>query len=551
MFITQHAGKKGLSGKDGDNGLGVESQSFSQINSPYFSAFRKNKLDKSIQWLRSSDAAYQDRYNKQTIVEPKQSKQVINYTTVDEVNWLDPFGYDVWEVTATGVNDPFSENNAVEITIGDTTAEGRDYTLVSIPAGVTIGSTYRISAYIQLVSGTISSAKAGLTSPILIPDGNLDISDLDATWRRLDVIVAAPRDNEFNLYFETTGAVINIYQINVTLGTALYDPINSTGTAPITFNTNSIVYRENDKGFLIEPSATNLCLHSENLDQWSVSGGATVSLNDNFDSFGSSGSNTVLTFSALETVTLTLDSLSLTSGNEYSVSFIANVQSGDVASIGVSLGGGEVEGLQATKNDTRQRVKVVAGESDSIVITVTPSQANTVLSLIGVQIEENEATGYIPTQFAAATRSPDIVLGDVASLPSLAQPFSIHCKYIDVFKNEDKKYFFNVSNRFFAYLENENLVIYANATKKIDVTLDNIESGEFFIVFDNSSLSVYTTTKIVATISYTGETIAPESFYIGASDNAGTNSLNGVFSDLTFWNFALTQNEIKFINGDL
>ena len=424
MFITQYAGKKGLSGKDGDNGIGVESQSFSQINSPYFSAFRKNKLDKSIQWLRSSDAAYQDRYNKQTIVEPKQSKQVINYTTVDEVNWLDPFGYDVWEVTATGVNDPFSENNAVEITIGDTTAEGRDYTLVSIPAGVTIGSTYRISAYIQLVSGTISSAKAGLTSPILIPDGNLDISDLDATWRRLDVIVAAPRDNEFNLYFETTGAVINIYQINVTLGTALYDPINSTGTAPITFNTNSIVYRENDKGFLIEPSATNLCLHSENLDQWSVSGGATVSLNDNFDSFGSSGSNTVLTFSALETVTLTLDSLSLTSGNEYSVSFIANVQSGDVASIGVSLGGGEVEGLQATKNDTRQRVKVVAGESDSIVITVTPSQANTVLSLIGVQIEENEATGYIPTQFAAATRSPDIVLGDVASLPSLAQPIA-------------------------------------------------------------------------------------------------------------------------------
>ena len=95
------------------------------------------------------------------------------------------------------------------------------------------------------------------------------------------------------------------------------------------------------------------------------------------------------------------------------------------------------------------------------------------------------------------------------------------------------------------------MVIYANATKKIDVTLDNIESGEFFIVFDNSSLSVYTTTKIVATISYTGETIAPESFYIGASDNAGTNSLNGVFSDLTFWNFALTQNEIKFINGDL
>jgi hypothetical protein len=544
MIIVKHEGRKGNKGQDGSDGLGVDTQSGARISSPYFQPFRKNAIDKAVVWDRSTEAAFQNRYDLQEVIQSKESKQVINYTTVDEVNWLDPFGYDVWSVTATGVTDPFSGTGAVELTITDTTLPGRDFTLLSVPVGAEVGRIYRVSFYARITSGSITSCKGGVGNISSIPDGNIDISTLDTTWRRFTTIASAANVSEFNLYFETTGAVIEIYLINATSGTGIYQALPAVGNAPVTIETGSKVYRQSDQGFIIEPESTNLCLHSEDLRQWSVTG-ANVAINNNFDSFNIGGSYTRVNFTSAGTAVFIVDGLSLTSGVEYSVSFLFQLIDGSIASLGVSLGSGASVGADVSSTG-RTAVKCTSGASNQITITATTSDSSTSFVLAGIQVEQREPTGYVPTIGTSRSRSYDAVSFDSGNLPSLSNPFSAHIAWSNVITDNTIKYIFNAGDSFYAYLVGNRVVIYGLGVELIDLS---ISVSEIFITFNGASIYLHSDSELLAESLYNGENEKPSFFYVGSSDNAGSDVLNGAIESLTFYDFQLTQDEMKYLGG--
>lgn len=539
--VVHNIGEKGTSGSDGTNGIGTADINGYKTDRVYTSMFANNAISEAITWDRGSDGVFQNRYDQQQIVSPATAQQHLNWSNdIVTPNWAD---LDTnWSRTATGVLDPFGNNEAQEITFTDTTSDNE--VLTGFTSGVVIGDAYRVSLYIQLVSGTIDefTIKLGGASSTGV---SINTSLITNDWNRIDVIARGESAGFFNIYVGTTGAVVNIYEVNVTTGVNLYDPVNTNGSGPTTFNTGSTIYRANDSGFLIQPEAENLLQYSEDLRQWQVTG-ATLSQNPAFDSFGSDGSYTRLSITN-NSLTVAKSAIGLTSGDSYFVSFFAVVESGSLSSFAVSLGGDPVT-VTAGTTYARQIVELTATTSDSITFTATSSESNTVIILGGIQIETSRATGYIPTGEGSNTRLSDNVTSQTYALPSLARPFTVVCSWVSVAQDDSDKFLFNVSDSFTARLNGSNAIIRAGGSDLITASIGDIQSGEVIIVFDGMNLIAYIDKIQQGSALFSGETAAPTSFNIGSSDGLGSDSLNGYIRALTFYDYAASSDDVNYIS---
>ena len=545
MIIVNHTGKKGSRGADADNALGVSDVSGYKVLNPYLELLKPNKLSEFITWSRQTEGAFNNRYGEQDVIPPALGRQVLSHTnSFSSPNWFTN-NDEHWSVTATGVSDPDGGNNASEITLTDPT--GSDDTVFGFTYDAVLGSPYRVSMYIKIVSGAIDDIECAMAGADYSGGSFFDLSEIGSSWIRLSAVITANVAGIFRLKISTSGAVINLYQINVTEGIGLYPAINNNVADSVSFNTGSPIYRANQLGYLIEPTSTNICKYSEDLSQWSISG-ATVSPNVNFDTFDQGASNTLITINALS-ASAVLSGLDITSGVEYTVSFFAVVESGSVASMGVSLGGGEVVSIAPTSSYERIIAKCRVGTGDNISFTFTSSTSGSQLVIAGVQIEASEATGYIPTAPDTSTRLLDSVVCDTDKLPSLAQPFTVHLKWNEVLINDNDKYIFNVDDSLTARVNGNEFILAGNGSDLLSITLDNPESMDLFVVFNGSSVKLYIDSVLAGETSYSGEALQPSTMFIGAYDSLGAGTLNGYIETLTFWDYATTQNDLKYIGG--
>lgn len=543
--IVEHVGRPGNRGLDGSDGLGVATANYGKLSSPYVEIFKVNKVADGLVWARDSEAAFQDRYNEQEIISTAESAQVLKYTNdFNQLEWNDPSSK--FTVDTTNEISPTGSANASQLTIGDMT--GVNDTILGLDASVSAGQIYRVSLYIQVISGTINSIKTALSGTNYAGGGDFDISNIGASWVRISTSVLATAST-FRLRFDTTGCVINLYQINATKGAKLYDDIFTGAVVPDTFATGSLIYRQNELGYLSEQASENLALYSEDLSEWEVSG-ATVSDNVNFDTFDRGSSKTLLTINETS-ASLLISGLSLTEGAEYSVSLFPVLVFGSVASIGLSLGGGNAETISAVSIYDRVSVSCVAGSGDSISITLTTEQAGSQIAIAGVQVEQGVSTTYIPTASAPTSRAADKVTYDEYGLPSLIQPYTMQVGWNGVPINSLDKYLFNSDNLFSVRIVDSNIILQSQGADVLTYELENPESSEVFFVTDGITMFLYVDKLLKTTALYSGELGQPLTFNVGSGDGIGGSALNGYIERLTFWDFALTGDDIKYISEDI
>ena len=311
--IVKHKGIRGDRGLDAQDGAGVDDIRGSLIASPTTKALRPNKILNAINWTRDDEGAFTDRYGGQVFVPGNEIRHRLAYSndyTQSEWGDLD----NVWSVGSTSESDPFGGTSASEITLGNTT--NTNAVMLGFCSGFG-GGVYRVSCYLKVISGTVTGIDASIGGLTAVQFQLTDSADNQ--WQRYDVIatpVGATTQLRFNI--RTTGAVVHLYQVNMTEGHILYDPY-TTGSANVENITNpDPVYRENNLGYCIEGLKTNLCKFSQNLANWSVIGGGTISANPNPDAYNDPNTPTLVTFTAGQAVSLS-QTLTVTEGETNNV----------------------------------------------------------------------------------------------------------------------------------------------------------------------------------------------------------------------------------------
>lgn len=538
--IVKHTGKKGDAGRDGWQGVGVSDVRASLIESPILNLFRANALSDAITWTRNDEGSYTDRYGINRFVAGDSITYVVRSSNdfTDAVEWEDLDNN--WSVTQDrNQTDPFGTTLASEITLTNTTSS--TWGMLGKMSGVATGNLYRLSFYLKVISGTITSMS--------VQFGNLGADTYtingtpDNTWQRFSVVVAtAATGSSFRLFLRTTGAVINLTQVNVTEGFMLHAPVTTTpaDTFPVVVPTVEPVDRQNQNGYLIEGQKTNLCKYSQNMNQWNTTGVPTISEYSEADPYGELNTPTLVSFAGSQTITLSQD-VALTQGQSYSVSFFARAVSGEVESLTISLGGGVTTTVDVTTDWTRQVYEVVAGAQDFITFTATAGGSGVSFVLTGVQVETGQASSYIPTGEAAQTRNADLVSFAGANLPALNSDWTLQVAWRDVVRVGDAQ-LINCTGL--------DVELNASGLTVNGVTLPSaIEaSGEAILVYASGTLTAYYNATQDATGAIATASSAPATVYVGATDATGSVPLNGFVKCLRMWPFAMTESEVKYIS---
>jgi len=535
--IVKHLGIRGDRGEDAQDGAGVDDVRGSLIASPTTKTLRPNKLLSAVNWTRDDEGAFTDRYGGQIFVPGDEIRHRLAYSNdFTQSEWGDIDG--VWSVGSTTESDPFGGTDASEITLGNTTSTA--VVMLGTCSGFG-GAVYRVSCYLKVISGTVTSIDASIGGLFAV---QFELTNTtDNQWKRYDVI-ATPEGASSQLRFNirTTGAVVHLYQVNMTEGHILYDPY-TTGSANVENIANTDpVYRANDLGYCIEGLKTNLCKFSQNLANWSVIGGATISANPNPDAYNDPNTPTLVTFTAGQSVSLS-QTLTVTEGETYNVSFYAVANSGGVESLSVQLGGGTVVTAEITTGYTRQSLLVVAGGTGLITFNSSASGSNSSFILTGVQVESGQLSTYIPTGSTAQTREADLVSFAGENLPAYNAPFTARFAYSEVSAQGNNK----------TLLADDAgaLLVEFNGS---DLSFDGViitgaaANSEAIFVYDGTTLTVYVDAVEVYAAAYTPSSAEVTTAYLGATDSAGSNALNAYLKACDFWAFAMTQAEVEFVS---
>ena len=536
--IVKHLGIRGDRGEDAQDGAGVDDVRGSLIASPTTKTLRPNKLLSAVNWTRDDEGAFTDRYGGQIFVPGDEIRHRLAYSNdFDEtLGWADING--IWTRNTTNEPDPLGGNSASKITFDNTLSSD---SVMLANCNALGGEVYRVSLYAKIISGTVTGIECRLGS---LSDNNFILSPSTTNqWQRFDVL-ATPSSGttQFNLNIRTTGAVVHLYQVNMTAGHLLYDPY-TTGSANVENIANTVpVYRANDLGYCIEGLKTNLCKFSQNLANWSVIGGATISANPNPDAYNDPNTPTLVTFTAGQSVSLS-QTLTVTEGETYNVSFYAVANSGGVESLSVQLGGGTVVTAEITTGYTRQSLLVVAGGTGLITFNSSASGSNSSFILTGVQVESGQLSTYIPTGSAAQTREADLVSFAGDNLPAYNAPFTARFAYSEVSAQGNNK----------TLLADDAgaLLVEFNGS---DLSFDGViitgaaANSEAIFVYDGTTLTVYVDAVEVYAAAYTPSSAEVTTAYLGATDSAGSNALNAYLKSCDFWAFAMTQAEVEFIS---
>lgn len=530
-----HQGARGPQPSPAKDGAGVSDVRASLIESPVVSLFRPNKLAQDVSWSRNDEAAITDRYGNQIFVAGDEIRHRLSYSNDfdDTVGWADASG--VWVRDSTNESDPLGGTSASQITLSNTTG------ITSVMLGNCSafgGQVYRISLYAKVISGTVTSVEARLGG---LADNNFILaSGLTSSWQRIDVLATPSQiTSSISLNFVTTGAVIHLYQVNMTAGHLLYAPYTTGASATEDLVNPDPVQRSNDLGYCIEGEKENLCPFSQNLTSWQTTGNPTIENNINPDAYGDANTPTRIVFVASQSITLE-QTVALTVGQSYSVSFYAVADQGSVESLSVQLGGGVSTSVAVTNSYVRQSVQVVAGSSGTISFSATSGASGSAFFLTGVQVELGELSSYIPTGTAAQVREADLVAYPGNKMPSFMSPFTARIAWNEISSVGSNK----------TLLETGITLEFNDTVLSFDgvAVADAVEAQEAIIVFDGAALTIYLDAIEIYSAAYTASSSGAVTAYIGSSNSSGDNALNGYIRACDWWDFAMTQNEIEFIS---
>lgn len=562
--IVRHVGKKGDTGTTGENGSGVQDIRYSLVDSPAIDIFKSNKVSDAVTWTRQDEAAFTDRYGNEKFIAGDSFKQFVKDSIdfANVTNWEDPDSN--WSVTQDqNQTDPLGGSLASEITFTNTTSSVWGM-LGSMTSGASGGDIFRFSFYAKLISGSISSVEVqfgGASAEILeFPQ------TISGTWQRFSILVQpASAGTTFRLFFRTTGAVINLFGVNVTTGTILHDYVEALNISSTqTINNTEPVWRESEKGYLIEGEATNICPQSQDLTTWNTTGSPVIDQYTSAEAHGFLNLPILVAFSSNQSITIFRNDLTLTSGQVYSISLFAKRESGNIESLSVSLGGGAPQALEITEDFTRQSIEVTAGSQSTITFTATSTTSGSSFVLTSIQVEDDKTSSYIPTGPLAVVREAELVSIDGAILPSFNQPYTIQFAWREMsfYDGMPLSFAFNTNSGFgvvFSFANGDNRVhIRTSSLPNSAVSLYSPgqsfnSGGEVTIVFDGLVWDFYDKAEFIKSESSVGLTLPSEQqtiAYIGSVNAAGAQSMNAYIKDLKIWDFAMTEAEVKYASGE-
>ena len=542
--LALYKGRKGINGTNGINGLGSANTDDFTVDSPIMDVLQPNKLSKNsfLQIERNGFGTLINRYGEDVFAGIPSTTNYVAYSE-DFTQWDDLFA--TWSISGAAT-DPFGGNAATEITLSQDTDSltGLGYVVSDGVLGWSSGSYMVVSFYIKKISGEISSLDIGFSSTIYYLNG---ISD---EWERKVIKIAAtstgttfainPRGK--------SGAKFAIYGAQVQ-DSATTDYIKTTGAIKTVQLDNSII-RQNNDGYLIEESKTNLIHFSNDFKKWTVTDGTIID-SDIPDPFGFKNQANRVSFSSLPDVMIETTTDPLIEDDVYTVSFFAFVAGGSLTSLAVSLGDGlpVLSPQPSVVKYQRIELQCEAGQLNNIKIIATSTALTAQLHIACLQIEEGFLSSYFEASDAGQTRVAETAFMEYEyNYPAPSLPWSF------IFKNGDIKNDSRIKTIFSNGLTGSDEFSLTYTNKLLTLTsglntssFDTFDFDKVALTYDGTDLKTYNEQTLVNTDTVGSTTTIGTNAYLGY--NGTDEYINGYLGKCMFYNVALTDNDIIYLMG--
>jgi len=542
--LALYKGRKGVDGTNGIDGLGSANTDDFTVDNPILDSLQSNSLAKNafITLDRLSEGSYVDRYGNNRWADVATSANFVDYSE-DFTQWTDTAGR--WSIIGSTA-DPFGGSDATEINLDLDTDNPTflDPVLESNENGWIAGGYVTISFWIKLISGTINSVDFGAGTT------KYQVGELTGNWTR-KVTKIAVGGTGFLASINPrglTGARFGLYGVQIQ-STNLTDYIKTTGS-PNNANYETLISRQNNNGYLIEESKTNLIHHSNDFKNWTVTDG-TIGVYSGKNPFGLLNQEVQVLFASLPTVTIETSTGTLTQGVEYNVSFYAFVGGGSLTSLSLTLGGGNlvVSTTPSVLGFERISLKATAGANSNIIISATSEALSALLYISNIQIETGELSSYFESGTAAQTRAAETVsMTYDYNYPAPNLPWSFIFKNGDIKNNSDVKTIFSNglsgSDEFSLSYTGRMLTLTSGLNTS---SFDTFDFNKVALTYDGTDLRVYNEQTLVNTDTVGSTSTIGTSAYLGY--NGTDEYINGYLGKCMFYNVALTDNDIIYLMG--
>jgi len=544
-IFTLFSGDKGESGQNGINGTGIADVDDLAVDSPILDALHQNKLSKNafITFSRTGKGSYTDRYSR---LKWTDTPLTTNYVTYSEnyTQW-DAFGLGRFSVVGA-ISDPLGGSNASELNLNVDTRSPSilNPVIAQNQSGWAADSYIILSFWIKSISGTVESLD------VAVGTSRYEIGSITSDWERR--VIKAPNASGGALISINprgdSGTRVGLFGIQVQ-DTELTDYIRTSGLAK-SANYEVLVMRENQNGFLIEEEKQNLCLHSNDLKNWTVTDG-TISAYEGLSPFGLLYENIRVNFVSLPTITLKSDTGTLTAGVDYTVSIYAWIAAGSLNSLTASLGDGvEVAMSQPSVSGfARLSVVVKAGAGDTLTLKATSEGLTAQLYISNVQVETGDISSYIESPTAVKTRSADNVSMDYATnFPAPNLPWTFLFSVVGIPDDADTKTVFSnglSSTDEFSLTYTNKIMTLTNGANT--ATYQTFDFTGVALVYDGAELKIYNQQRLASTQAMGSTTTIGANAYLGY--NGANNYLDGYLSRCMFYNLALSEPNIQYLMG--
>ena len=544
--VTVFTGRKGKSGSNGIDGLGSQNIRAGLIANPICSLFSKNQPVKLLQgplsYTDNSGATFNDMYGNTKTVAALTNTNLFTYSE-DLTQWT------LTELTILSSTepDPFGTSIATKISADTAGLKG-----LQLNTTLSKNNYYSLSFYIKSDgvidgisvfgdSGYSRNFNAVVTSNYTRVTGYFTGEDL--TFLGLKIDCAA------GVEFTIAGLMLQEDVI-----TTQYIKTNGQQESVTTVG-NTL--RQSRGGYLLEQETTNLLTETEDLiNDWTVTGGTTSSY-DGLDPFGQKGKKINLKSFGSDIADLTnTASAPYFSGQNYTVSFYAQVLGGSVAALLVSVAGGAFVPAQTILTTSIQRysLTVIAGDENSdLVFRLSSAAANADIIITGLQCELGDRmTSYIRSAGTPKTRSADVInIGYKNNIPNLLTGFTFLCTIKGYDPKDGQLYVLDNgkagTDQFACWIDNSNLYIRNSVeTLFFEWTAAN---EDLAISASSGGFSVYADGSLVSAKQLVGAVVSSADTMHLFSDNAGNNNINSHVSNVLFFNHRLNNDEISYLQG--
>lgn len=535
-----HLGQKGVTGQDAQDGTGINEVSFKKTKSALADAIKPSGYESQLITDRDGYASFLNNLGEIDENPGDNIVYCLNYSNgFDNTSGWTPFlnGY---TVNSTSKPDPFGGFNAYEISYPDTSADGAISMVANIDSD--FGKVHRFSLWVKLVSGNLDYIEV---NGRFTTDNAVRIYGVTSEWQRLSVVLSTSSiANTLIFTPKGTGCVLDVYEMQVTQGAGLYPIKRTTDNTPLLVENTAGAGRNSRDGVIKEKAKENLCIHSHDLQRWDTAGFVSIGYNTN-DGGIFYNSRTLVEIDGTSNVTISRSDIDIVQGETYTVSFYTRLVSGTINSATVAIGQSPSEFEPSSKLE-RLSFTLVAGQNGRIAFSITPDTEECALVIAGVQIEQGDLSSYIAASDRENQRGIDLISYDVEKISRIDKPFTFNLAFRNYKPTGGEDFLFNIGGQFFVKVENGNISL-----NNGDESAFSLSDGDVTIAYDGSGTAkLYVDSAEVASESVTITDIKPDYFYIGASDDVGSNGAEFDIKQLKWWDSELNQDEIQNVRAN-